>query len=264
MKVLGIEVEKKTDILAFTAFLLSIGSLLSQGFLLFRGSHVVLDGPKQITLFFSDVGAKDDQRNVLNVISNQVYVNNGANGYNDILRSEELRISLQGLSLHLKAQHYVDSFRSKTDATKLQIDKIEAWKPVVIKSGYFEDTETWFVPYPSYEDPASRPDYAAKAVSGQSNGHVRDTTSSSEDYRKNVVLYSDFLTYLMKSRNIDIELASTTYAGQPIVSRCRITLAPRVVAEQLMQKRWTSLECVPINPNIKIADWLFLRLPRHS
>jgi hypothetical protein len=54
MKFLGIEIERKTDILAMAAFLISIGSIIGQLALLIRGAEIVLDGPRQVVLLFDE------------------------------------------------------------------------------------------------------------------------------------------------------------------------------------------------------------------
>jgi hypothetical protein len=54
VKFLGIEIERKTDVLAMAAFLISTGSIIGQVALLLRGADVILDGPRQIVLFFGE------------------------------------------------------------------------------------------------------------------------------------------------------------------------------------------------------------------
>jgi hypothetical protein len=264
MRFLGIEIEKKTDVLAFAAFLLSIGSLLGQVAILFRGAHVFADGPKQITLFFANYGQSPDQLAVLNAITNQVYVNNGAIGYNDILKSEKIQLSLSELSLELKAQYSVQSARAVEDGRRLEFSNQAPWRPVLIKAGNFQDTETIFVPYPSSTD---------KKLALSGSAITKRDSSSNQDkkigprgisriHHGNAIPYEVFVRYLHRSPHIDVILTSDTYGGQRLQTKCRTTLASREIISELNSKRCTSLECLASSSHFPLINQLLLRLSR--
>lgn len=266
MTFLGIEIEKKTDVLAFAAFLLSIGSLLGQAVLLFRGPNILLDGPKNITLFFGDYGRQPGQTGFLNAISRQVYVNNGATGYNDILKSETLRLGLSGLSLELKAQYSVESDRSKRDGRRLEFTNRQPWRPVLIKAGNFQDTETIFVPYPSstLDNTYNLNSNNAGRTSNINQGFKNDPKLKNPTTNSDAVSYLDLVVHLQRSPYIDVSLFSDTYGGQRLQTKCRPTLPSKDIIEELSTKRWVSLECIPSSSRFPFINQFLLRIFREA
>jgi hypothetical protein len=210
VKFLGIEVERKTDILAMAAFLISVGSIVGQVALLLRGAEVAVDGPRQVILFFeSTLGS----RKYLNAISTQIYVNNGSPGYDDILKSESLTIGGSGKQIQLESQELVDSTRN---GNKLVYRMRKAWKPEKIKAGDFVGNETLFVPYPSEKDKR------------------RDV---------NFIDEANFYKFFLSSKLLMVELKAKTYGGQVMTSRCFLKRSDITLG--LQEKGWTSLRCVP-------------------
>jgi hypothetical protein len=210
VKFLGIEVERKTDILAMAAFLISVGSIVGQIALLLRGAEVSVDGPRQVILLFeSTLGS----RKYLNAISTQIYVNNGSPGYDDILKSEALTIGRSGKQIQLESQELVDSTR---DGDKLVYRMRKAWKPEKIKAGDFVGNETLFVPYPS------------------ERGKRRDI---------NFIDETAFYKLISASELVIVELNAKTYGGQVMSSRCFLKKSD--IALGLKEKGWTSLRCDP-------------------
>jgi hypothetical protein len=208
MKFLGIEIERKTDILAMAAFLISIGSIIGQFALLIRGAEIVLDGPRQVVLLFEEpMGG----RGYLNAISSHIYVNKGTPGYDDILKSETLLLQLKGHHLELKAQESVSSTAS---GDKLILKQRAQWKPEKIKAGDFISSETLFVPYPSH---------------GQLK---RDA---------NFVDVKQFKSFLATANELKVVLKVKTYGGRRIIAECY--LVSRDVLAGIQSKGWSSLEC---------------------
>jgi hypothetical protein len=216
MRFLGIEIERKTDILAMAAFLISVGSILGQAVLLLRGPQVIVDGPLQILFFFEK---EKGRRGFLNAISNQIYVNRGSPGYDDILKRESLSLHVMGEPIVLNALEKVDSAR---DGDTLVIKQREPWSPVKIKAGDFVSSETLYVPYPV-------------------------TNASRRD--KHFVNQKQFMQLLPKSGNIKVVLNASTYAGARIESSCYIDQLD--IAAGLLNKGWASLVCTK-----KESKWL--------
>lgn len=262
MRFLGIEIEKRTDVLAFAAFLLSISSLLGQAVLLLRGPNILLDGPKNITLFFGDYGRQPGQTGFLNAISRQVYVNNGAAGYNDILKSETLRLGLSGLSLELKAHYSVESARSRRDGRRLEFTNRQPWRPVLIKAGNFQDTETIFVPYPSstIDNTYNLDGNNAGSTSNIDQGLKNDAKLQSPTTNSNAVSYPDLVGHLQRSPYIEVSLFSDTYGGQRLQSKCRPTLPSKTIIDELSSKLWVSLVCIPSSSRFPFVNQFLLRI----
>lgn len=208
MKVLGIEIERKTDILAMAAFLISTGTIIGQFAILLRGAEVSVDGPRQIILFFvPDIGGKAH----LNAISTQIYVNNGSPGYGDILKSETLSLKLGTQVIELRAQESVDSFGK---GKILDFRSRAQWRPSKINAGDFISNETLFVPYPA--------------------------ESAVED--ANFIDEAQFLELIGSSSSIEVGLSSKTYGGQSMFSSC--TVKQKDAVSGISSKGWASLVCV--------------------
>ena len=208
MKLFGIEVERKTDILAMAAFLISTGSIIGQFALLIRGAEIILDGPRQLVLFFEEpIGG----RGYLNAISTQIYVNKGTPGYDDILKSEALVLQLKGRPIELKAQEKVWSTAS---GYKLILKQRESWTPARIRAGEFVSNETLYVPYPS---------------------------NNSDGLDINFLSRNDFISALGTSSEFKVILRSETYGGSELYSECIV--AVRDILAGLKEKGWSSLEC---------------------
>ncbi len=210
MKLLGIEIERKTDILAMAAFVISLGSVIGQIAILIRGADVLIDGPRQIVLFFQ---ATAGSRGFLNAITTQVYVNNGSPGFDDILKTETLLFELSEKTISLEAQQLVDSTRN---GNKLIIRNAKRWAPAKIGAKDFLSNESLFVPYPSLVDTE------------------RD---------RNFVTRDEFLTLLPRSRTLKAKFLATTYGGHALYSTCFMISSD--VRMGLRQKGWASLSCIP-------------------
>ena len=245
-------------------WILSFSSLLGQGALLFRGPNILLDGSKQITLFFGDYGQKPGQMGFLNVISNQVYVNNGAVGFNDILKSEKLRLGLSSLSLDLKAQYSIQSARSRRDGRRLEFTNRQPWKPVLIKAGNFQDTETIFVPYPSSDIKTTQDLSSSNSEKISSIKQVSNVDPKRENLtaNNNAISYLDLIHYLQRSPHIDVFLSSETYGGQRIQAKCRPTLTSEEIIRELSSKLWVSLDCLPSSSRFSFVNQLLFRISR--
>jgi len=220
MKIIGIEIERKTDILAMAAFLISLGSLIGQAVLLLRGPVIVLDGPRQIILYFE---SGLSSRNFMNVISTQIYVNNGSPGFDDILKSESILLTIAGRTIQLESLESVDSTRKGID---LVFRSRQAWKPAKIRAGDFISNETLYVPYPSLKDPD-----------------------------ENAIDRSDLEKLMAGSSDLKVELVAKTYGGKNISSTC--FLGVEEVEFGLSEKGWASLVCN--KKNVNHLDF-FLRL----
>ena len=89
---LGLEIERKTNIIALAAFFLALGGVLFQTIAYFRGPEVNLFPPDQIVLR-AQVYPPDNQK-YMTLIARMAYVNTGQPGYNGTLRREAVRLRL--------------------------------------------------------------------------------------------------------------------------------------------------------------------------
>ena len=138
---LGLEIERKTDIIALAAFFLALGGVLFQTLAYFRGPVIHLFPPDQVVLHAQSY--PPDHQQFMTLIARLAYVNTGQLGYNGTLRREAVRLQLESQDYEWTWQRFLS-----TDAkgAELQIeDKGEA-KPLPVNAGSSESHETKFVP----------------------------------------------------------------------------------------------------------------------
>ena len=208
MKLLGIEIERRTDVLAMAAFLISAGSLLSQAAVMIRGPEARLDGPKQIVLFL-DEGTNGQEE--LAAISNQFYINKGTPGYDDILKSEKLILSFRGRQVELKASN---SVVPSSEGSKLVIGERTPWRPNKIPAGDVMTRETLYLPFPS---------------------------SLSKDRAHNFISREELMKLLQRSSMVTVSLQAETYAGSKLISTCELHSSD--IMAGIKAKGWSSLVC---------------------
>lgn len=186
-RLFGIQIEKKTDILAFAAFVISVGTLVAQLVNLVRGPDIVLDGPKIVTLYSSPGG---DGKHYIRLAARFTYLNNGSPGYDDFLKSESATILVDGASIELEAKDFVElSSHGKVMMRK----RLNDATPVALKSGEVVSHETEFVPFPS-------------------------RNSSNENF----VSRAEFIDKLQSATDLIIRFTVHTYGGQTLSRHCSL------------------------------------------
>ena len=208
IKILGIEVERKTDILALAAFVISISSIFAQTINLLQGPDVVLENPKQI-LFKSE--AYSDGVEYLRISANLVYLNKGSPGYDDIIKGEEAFVRIGDVTFSLAAQDYV---KSTNNNEVLTIEIISAADPVQVKSGGIESHETYFAPWPCGEHNES----------------------------KNYISFSTFLSLIKNQDYIFVTVRSSTYDGEKLKTVCKLKVSQFI--HHLESKKWSAPMCL--------------------
>ncbi|WDP90481.1 MAG: hypothetical protein HUN04_12580 [Desulfobacter sp.] len=207
INVLGILVERKTDILAFTAFLISIGSLILQTVNLIKGPDVRLEPPKQVLLVSEKY---PDKKNYLRISAKLIYLNQGSPGYDDITKSEQAFFMLGGKRIELTGQEYVES--GFVD-NRFKVKKISDADPVQIKSGGVVVHETYFVPWPSKTGAPS----------------------------SNFIEFSEFLKELRQQPELRITFIAKTFSGTLNKATCK--LSTKEFIHHLETKHWSAPTC---------------------
>lgn len=209
IKILGIEIEKKTDVLAFAAFAISIGSLIAQTANLIKGPDILLESPKQI-LFKSQ--KYPDGKEYMRLSAKMVYLNKGSPGYDDITKTEVATLVIGDNSFNLVGQEYIDS--TYHDG-QFEVIKLSDADPVQIESGSVITHETYFAPWP--------------------NGVDGKTASS------NYVSYNDFLSLIKTEEIISVKIKATTYGGDNLETSCRLKTSQFLT--HLKLKKWSAPVC---------------------
>jgi hypothetical protein len=108
---LGLSIQRKTDVLAATAFVLALAGTLFQAFNYARGARVTLYPPEFVTLFFDRY---PDGDSVMRIAVNMNYVNSGEASYGAVIRRERLEYSLGEEQYELNWQSFQDFARADT------------------------------------------------------------------------------------------------------------------------------------------------------
>lgn len=206
-KIFGIVIERKTDILAFTAFIISIGSLLMQTVNLVKGPDVNVEVPRQILLRSQ---AYPDGNNYVRLAAQLIYLNKGSPGYDDITRSEAVSFKIADKEFKLTAQNYIDS---KVKNKQLIITKKSDANPVQIKSGSVVVHETDFAPWPSEEPYPS----------------------------SNFLKFSDLIKSLKKQPELNIVFKLETFSGP--INKVHCKLLTKEFIQHLETKGWSAPVC---------------------
>ena len=138
---LGLEIERKTNIIALAAFFLALGGVLFQAIAYFRGPEVNLFPPDQVVLR-AQVYPLDNQK-YMTLIARMAYVNTGQPGYNGTLRRETVRLRLDTQDYEWVWYRFLSTDAKGTELQR--VDKGEA-KPLPVTAGSSESHETEFVP----------------------------------------------------------------------------------------------------------------------
>jgi len=206
-KIFGIEIERKTDILAFAAFIISVSSLVAQGVNLVRGPEILLEPPKQVLLRGESY---PDQRVYTRIAATLVYLNKGSPGYDDIVREETAIIEVGDTRFTLHGQDYVSTGVREGG---FYLDKKSDADPVQIASGSVVTHENYFAPWPE-----------------------KGATPS-----QNYIEFTRFLALLAKETEVNITFISKTFGGTVNEQQC--TLRVKEFSEHLKRKGWSAPVC---------------------
>jgi hypothetical protein len=156
MKVLGLEVATKTDILALAAFLISLTTASYQLFSFLAGPQVIIAHPRQVLLYFSATADSPDKQ--LNIISTLSYVNRANSGNNAVVLDERVKFSLGDTNYVYSWHEFVVTRFQESQLEwhlegerRLMIDGAQTAGPFVVNGGGATSHETLFAPRHSGE-----------------------------------------------------------------------------------------------------------------
>lgn len=138
----GLEIEKRTDVLALAAFTLAILGILIQVYAFLRGFDVRLFHPEQVLIVFQKY---TDGREYMRVSARMSYVNLGRPGYNATIRRERVEFTLGGRDY----VQYWQAFQSfDMEQAKLVTHYESDAHPFPVLAGNANSHETFFAPRP--------------------------------------------------------------------------------------------------------------------
>ena len=202
MKIFGIEIERKTDILAAAAFLMSLLGIAGQVALFLRGPDIQLFTPDQILLFGIE---NPDGKIYTRVSSKMVYRNAGSPGYHDTIKKEYVTFKIGDIEYKLLWDEFIDSYPDKENKKKLIPERKSEAVPVQVNAGMVQTHETLFAPWVLKEKEGMKSflewDDFKKLIAKQKKVYFRftfETFSGKVDYVSCHVVVKEFLSNLDK------------------------------------------------------------------
>ena len=137
----GLRISRKTDVLAVSAFLLALASVLTQVYHYASGANVSIFAPDQIALVLREY---PNGERYLNIVTRMAYANSGYFGYNAVVERESILFEMNGVEYKQKWQS-VSRFLAGGE-----IEYINEARPIAVGAGSSVSREIHFVPYPEH------------------------------------------------------------------------------------------------------------------
>lgn len=211
---LGVEVARKTDILAAAAFVISITGLCYQLYGYAASPTIAQFPPKQL-LFFP---AKSGNGSFVHGGAQVTYVNEGREGKTAIVKLQRMIFTLQGKTYELNWQ-YFDKF-TNAGSQLLRMDKPEPAEPIVIKAGEAVTKETDFAPR------------TLPIV----------TESDSATAYNNFLPWDQFVSEIEKMKELDVRIVSEFFGIKDVETKVFIRVTPAFI-NALKTDKWDAPSC---------------------
>jgi hypothetical protein len=211
---LGIEVERKTDILAAAAFVISITGLTYQLYGFFQGPAIIQFPPEQL-IFFPE---KSGDRYYVHAGAQMSYVNKAREGKNAVVKLQRMTFDLDGTTYELKWQFF-DKFANNGNQL-IRSENPEPAAPIVIKAGEAVSKETHFAP-------------RTLPVVNQSD--------SATAY-KNFLPWDQFVSALPKVKEFDVRIISEFYGFGDQETKVFVRITPALI-KSLKVDKWSAPSC---------------------
>jgi hypothetical protein len=212
IRFLGIEVDRKTDILALAAFLMALAGILYQFVGYLEGPDVKLFPPEQVLIFTKKMVSDE----YVVFAAPMAYVNKGQPGYNAAIKSESIRYKLGGKTYEQKWQEFV--YTGSTD-NELEVTKQSDAHPLAINAGSTLSHETRFSPR-----------------------SIRIKGNQDQDLNKNYMRWEDFLKEIATIKELELELCAEVYDESPVKVKCKIYISQNFV-DHLQKYKWHAPTC---------------------
>jgi hypothetical protein len=218
-RLLGLQIDRKTEFIALAAFVLSIGGVLWQLINFARGAVVRLFPSDQITLASADKLERNypGQPDLLMLIATLSYVNEGDTGRNAVIRREYIRFSLAGRAIE---QRWYEFGSSDIQNGKPTFKRESESRPFPVNAGSAVSHETLFT---AWEIDC-------------------DQVTSGCDPRKNFVTWDDFIKAIKSKNEIVFSTASDVYSKGSVEATCVVRLRDWEI-KALEDERWLAAAC---------------------
>lgn len=209
----GIEIARKTDILAAAAFVISITGLVYQLYGFATAPKIVQFPPEQL-LFFPE---KSGNGYYVHAGAQVGYVNKGREGKTAVVKLQRMIFVLEGKTYELKWQFF-DMF-SNAGSQLLRSDKPEPAVPIVVKAGEAVTKETHFAP---------------RTLPVVSQADLNPY--------KNFLPWDQFVSELAKLKELDVRIVSEFYGLSDKETKVFFRVTPGLITA-LKTDKWDAPSC---------------------
>lgn len=216
---LGLEIGRKTEILALAAFLLSVSGVVWQVNNYMRGAVIRLFPSEQVTLSSSRYLGRDypGEPDQLRLIATLSYVNEGDAGQNGTIRGERIRFAFGGRTYEHRGYQFVSS---DVENGKPVARREGEARPFPVTAGSSLSHETLFTPW-EVECPPQ----------------ANDCKPALE-----FLEWDAFIEAVARSRYVDVATVAQILGGKPIEAHCRIGLRDWEI-QVLRKEKWLTAVC---------------------
>lgn len=226
LRTLRLEVERKTDIIALTAFLLAVAGILFQTYHFIRGAQVVLFPPESVLVVCYSYENNAERfphacqkESYIRMSARMAYVNTGQIGYSAVIQKESLSFSLNAQTI----VHRWESFGSFSDhgekRNRLRQDFQSDAHPVGIDGGSAVSHETFFTPH-------------KEGCGGRKDPCVAE---------RNFVTFGQFSSVVRSSETLTVYFKASLYGAEDKEVRC-IASTSGLISE-LEDDGWSTVSC---------------------
>ncbi len=220
---LGLQVARKTEIIALAAFTLSISTLLWQLINYSLGAVVRLFPTDQIVITATDKLGRNysGQDNLLALIATMAYVNDGDTGHNAVIRREYIDFSLG--DRHIQHRWYEFGSSDVKDG-KLTFERKSEAHPFAANAGSAIGHETLFT--------AWEIDCEQMAKGCDPGG--------------NFVKWDDFLKTIKTTNQLTFSTSADVYPSKRVTAACVVRLRDWEI-KVIESEQWLSAACTDVN-----------------
>jgi hypothetical protein len=143
---LGLEIARKTELLAFAAFLLSLSAAVWQVVNYFKGPVVRIFASDQVSITTNTALGRtyEAEKKMVRFVATMSYVNEGDVGRSGTVRREYLRFAVKDRTYEHRWYEFVSS---DIKGGKLQVERISEARPLTLLGGGSASHETLFAPW---------------------------------------------------------------------------------------------------------------------
>jgi hypothetical protein len=222
---LGLQVGRKTEIIALVAFVLSVSGVIWQVFNYTRGAVVRLFPTEQIVLTATEALGRNytGQDSMLALIATMAYVNDGEVGQNAVVRREYISMSLGQRNIE---HRWYEFGSSDVENGALKFKRDSEARPFPAPAASATSHETLFAPWEIDCTLAAQPCDAAK----------------------NFVKWTDFLSTIKINPRITFRTSAEIYPSKKINAACVVQLRDWEIAT-LEKDKWLTVACIDSEAN---------------